>query len=741
MVVATSVLQDPSFERNKKIQRIFEKFDVNGDGRLSKNEMAALVVAVNPRVRFSDDQISSILDEVFKTYSEFIEPEEGLSLDGLRRTYNDGAGDVNRDFAALGLTLEEVEREDLQTETELDDSPDDDLITLEILTTPKYVFDSTQSVLDDLELILTRHEKLSWGDKKILEPSVMLTRELTVLRQNVDRELPDAAFEAHMYVGRGLIAKGLQDEAVISFKRAISFREKDVRGHFLCGSALYSLGNVQEAKMEFETALGNAESDPRSNSVILPQVHVNLGIALEAEGMLMNACYHYREAAILNPQHFRTLKLLGSALYALGDISAAAEALEHALCINPNYADAHCELGTTLHAKGEDIRARQEFEHAIQLQPNHIQALYNLGGLYRSQGMYQAAVEQYKEVLKLDPKSWKAELNKAVSLLGCGKGAEAEKGLQQALKMTNRVELYDALRQLKRVSKKAKSLPTETRTVPSSTVGEEKFNFGAASSIVVEESLIEMVDEKSSSPGELLTALDIWAFQKATRLCRCPVSKLQEVFMTAKSNDGGKERTVRKPALELIVRKLLDFLEPETFQEAMKALNEKVISKLVDTGNVDAGLFAASIALACSGPMEERKNVAFNFLMSRRNGDSDGISRGETEAFVELLQAVYLAGFTPPSVPSRPVGGLFSQKEFSNAIDTDMPIWRVILNLEANDRMRHVKHACAVCSYTIVGLRFREMQNKFDLCSYCFSERKIPVKLTMKSYMFKEFSV
>eukprot|EP00959_Pyramimonas_sp_CCMP1952_P136284 2851669-Pyramimonas_sp.AAC.1 len=103
-------------ERAEKVKAIFSTFDKNDDGRLSKEEMAALVVAVNPSVRFSEDQISAILDEVFRTYGEFIDGG-GLSLDGLRRTYDDGAGDVDRDFDALGLTMA------AQVELQLVESP------------------------------------------------------------------------------------------------------------------------------------------------------------------------------------------------------------------------------------------------------------------------------------------------------------------------------------------------------------------------------------------------------------------------------------------------------------------------------------------------------------------------------------------------------------------------------------------------------------------------------------------
>ncbi|KAG5566622.1 hypothetical protein RHGRI_002248 [Rhododendron griersonianum] len=91
--------------RSEKVKRIHQQFDSNRDGGLNHDEMAALVVAVNPRVKFSDEQINAILDEVFKTYGEFIDGEKGLTYDGLLRTYDDGAGDVDRDFDALGLEL------------------------------------------------------------------------------------------------------------------------------------------------------------------------------------------------------------------------------------------------------------------------------------------------------------------------------------------------------------------------------------------------------------------------------------------------------------------------------------------------------------------------------------------------------------------------------------------------------------------------------------------------------------
>ena len=80
---------------------------MNRDRRLNQEEMAALVVAMNPRVKFSNEQINAILDEVFRTYDEFIDSENGLTYEGLLLTYDNGVGDgdVDCDFDVLGLEL------------------------------------------------------------------------------------------------------------------------------------------------------------------------------------------------------------------------------------------------------------------------------------------------------------------------------------------------------------------------------------------------------------------------------------------------------------------------------------------------------------------------------------------------------------------------------------------------------------------------------------------------------------
>ena len=242
--------------------------------------------------------------------------------------------------------------------------------------------------------------------------------------------------------------------------------------------------------------------------------------------MLFNACEEYREAAILKPEGFKTLKLLGSAQFALADYESAAEALQNALFLNPAYADAHCELGTTLHAMGEDERAELELRKAIELEGKHVQALYNLAGLQRDVGRFEEAIDTYAKVLELDPRSWKAELNRAVALIGARRVTEAEAGLLSALKLCKRLEVYDTLRQLKFVAraKSNRRLTAVLARMPEEAEAEDRGS-GATDSVVpeaklalvVEAGLMRAANKGTTAPTVMKQALEMRRFQVPPR--------------------------------------------------------------------------------------------------------------------------------------------------------------------------------------------------------------------------------
>ncbi|KAF4358311.1 hypothetical protein F8388_014581 [Cannabis sativa] len=716
--------------RSEKVKRIFQQFDTNHDGGLNREEMAALVVAVNPRVKFSDEQINAILDEVFRTYGEFIDGETGLTYEGLLRTYDDGAGDVDRDFDALGLELNFDESKGVSIASEASSSSiiDERVVesqkkqrTAAWAVSPNHgiVFDDTWKIVDDLEILIKRLKAKQAKDGKLkadnfdaysdagwsreLGPSAeiaekrvfweesghdyaVFVKDLGVLRTRADgARSREEAFDGHMAIGRVLYEHQLFKEALVSFKRACELQPIDVRPHFRAGNCLYVLCKYKEAKEEFLLALEAAETGGNQWAYLLPQIYVNLGIALEGEGMVLSACEYYREAAILCPTHFRALKLLGSALFGVGEYRAAVKALEEAIFMKPDYADAHCDLASALHAINEDERAIEVFQKAIDLKPGHVDALYNLGGLYMDMGRFPRASEMYTRVLAVWPNHWRAQLNKAVSLLGAGETEEARKALKDALKMTNRVELHDAISHLKQLQKK-KMKPNGAAN------GEGDF-------VIVEPSKFKTVGERTTLRQELSTALEIRAFQKITRLSRCDVELLKKEMSDkdvplSYSGGGVPERSIRKPNLEEILRRLLNFLKPETFQGAVKAINERLLSCLDDTGTgrVDLGMFYAVLAPICSGPPEKRKRIAFDALLWRPVNEDWGFG-----------------------------------------------IMSTLLKLEAGDRNRHGNHICSVCRYPIIGSRFKEMKAHFSLCNQCYSEGKVPSASKQEEYKFKEY--
>ncbi|KAL8166098.1 hypothetical protein V2J09_007597 [Rumex salicifolius] len=669
--------------RSEKVRRIFHQFDANKDGGLNRSEMAALVVAVNPRVKFSDEQIGAILDEVFRTYADYIDGDVGLTYDGLLRTYDDGAGDVDRDFEALRLDLGAGDNAAAGAEASgsssiVDDrsslDPQKKLRTAAWAASPNHgiVFDETWKIVDDLEAVIKRLKAKQLKDGKLksdssdiysdagwsreLGPSTEITdnkrvvwvesghdytafvRELGGLRTRADEARSrEEAFDGHMAIGRVLYEHQMFKEALVSFKRACELQPIDVRPHFRAGNCFYALGKFTESKEEFQLALEAAETGGNQWAYLLPQIHVNLGIALEGEGMVLSACEHYREAAILYPTHYRALKLLGSALFGVGENRAAVKSLEEAIFMKPDYADAHCDLASALHALNEDEKAIVEFQKAIDLSPGHVDALYNLGGLYMDIGRYQRASEMYTRVLTLRPNHWRAQLNKAVSLLGAGEAEEARKAMKEALKMTNRVEVHDAITHLKQLQKKKKQKPNGSNN------GESPF-------IVVEPTKFKTVGDRTSLRQDLSNALEIRAFQRISRLGRCDVDLVKREMTEndvplSYSGTGIPEKSIRKNMLEGVLRRLLSFLKPETFQEAVKAINERILSVLDEPGlgRVDLGMFFALIAPICGGSPDKRKRVAYDALLWRlANDNSSQLMKDDASRYIKLLRTIYI---------------------------------------------------------------------------------------------------
>ena len=865
-----------SILRALKVRKIFERFDTNRDGRLSRGEMAALVAAVNPRVRFSQSQITAILDEVFRTYEDFID-RFGLSFHGLLRTYEDGAGDVDRDFDALHLELHmdpapnsstgyskamahqahpnppppppnakmPQRRSDDEASRKPHQDPDSGRFHHDHQSNAcaphqsgnHYLLEELHGIIYRMEEKLASskllkkessgddgqqlHPGLKKGTSKAMNPMIMEGKRRGVNWEELGHDYADfqrewaeihakaagvksvkkgaeEVFDAMMGLGRALFDHGFYAEALVSFKRANEAKPNDVRPHFRVGNTLYALGRPAEAKKHYLSALDAAYTSTHHDqwSCMLPHIHLNLGVALEAEGMLLSASEHYKEAAIREPKHYRALKLLGSALYGVGEYRAAEKALMEAIFLRSDYADAHCDLGSTLHAMGDDERAIHEFQKAIDLKPDHMDALYNLGGLFRDIGRFRRAAEMYTKVLALQPNHWRAQLNKAVSLLGAGEPEEARKSLEEAFRMTNRIELYDALMHLKRVDHKR--LPTRvglglglrlglglglgfgsilTKRGEANSIDESLGHVIALEDAIVveEDSCFKQATRNTTPRGCLRSALEIRRLQRETRLGRCDVRNAKKELIerpvwpapavsshssgnNSSSSSSSSVKSIRKEELEQVLRRLLPFLKPDAFQCAVKAINGHILGVLeggaYSSGRVDIGLFLALIAPICSGPRDKRKMVVFDALAWRRSSSSkdlpkDVVPKSDVSLYLRWLRAIYFPVTTRVDgklkiYPHPQQASTVSFPDFVSMFDdpnSGFGILDLVSKLENSDNVRHYGQTCVVCSYPITGNWFKEVSLNFNLCCLCYSEGKVPRFASKRTeYYFKELS-
>lgn len=140
-----------------------------------------------------------------------------------------------------------------------------------------------------------------------------------------------------------------------------------------------------------------AERSPRT-----ALVHYNLGVALQAEGLLDQAIVEYRRAVALEPGPL-AFNNLGVACRDAGRTAEAIAALRLAIEMDPRYAGAQSNLAL---AYLEDGRAELAVEHlrtAVALAPGNADYLNNLGTAYREAGFPGLARQWYEASLRANP--------------------------------------------------------------------------------------------------------------------------------------------------------------------------------------------------------------------------------------------------------------------------------------------------------------------------------------------------
>ena len=148
-----------------------------------------------------------------------------------------------------------------------------------------------------------------------------------------------------------------------------------------------------------------------------PEIHNNLGTALDQAGRLEEAVQCFQRALALDPSYVRPLVNLGKVLRLQGRPSEAVLSLERALAFSPDNPPALTNLGFALADLGRWQDAVRSLRRAIELDPALAEAHHGLGRVLVNSGDAAAAVDSLQRALALNPALAEARLLLATSLL------------------------------------------------------------------------------------------------------------------------------------------------------------------------------------------------------------------------------------------------------------------------------------------------------------------------------------
>lgn len=210
------------------------------------------------------------------------------------------------------------------------------------------------------------------------------------IARSMTEKFPLAGF-GWKVLGATLKLRGLNEDALAPFRRAVELSPSDAESHNNLGITFKDLGALAEAENHYRRAL---EINPNFVDALS-----NLGAILQDQGRLNEALGTYSRALQIKPDHTDALSNFGSVLKEMGHLDKAEASCRQAIQIKEDYANGHNNLGAVLYAKGCMDDAESSFRRALQIDPNFVGAYNNLALLLISQREFVAAFDASKRSL------------------------------------------------------------------------------------------------------------------------------------------------------------------------------------------------------------------------------------------------------------------------------------------------------------------------------------------------------
>lgn len=238
-------------------------------------------------------------------------------------------------------------------------------------------------------------------------------------------ELNPDFVEAHGNLAAALQAQGKLEQAEQAYRQALALRPDYAKGHFNLGNTLQAMQRSAEAVACYQRALALLPGDA--------EIYLNLGNAQQDLQQWQAAIVSYRAVLQLAPHTTAAHANLAAALHEAEDYAGAVASYRRAIELHPDDAKLHNNLGRALQSLEQPEQAIAAYEQAIALDGDFTQALSNLGLLQCKQKNYTAAIEYCARVLRLQPDDAQACGQLAIAYGAAEDRDNALKYFQQAI--------------------------------------------------------------------------------------------------------------------------------------------------------------------------------------------------------------------------------------------------------------------------------------------------------------------
>lgn len=244
-------------------------------------------------------------------------------------------------------------------------------------------------------------------------------------------------------LGIAQLNNGWLQDAVSSFKKALSLNPAFAQANFNLGNAYYELRqyklavgsyncaiDLDAAQFAFHLNLANAYRELEEFSSALhaydialslnlvdASIWLNKGLCLQLMQEPMQAIDCFLQVVKLDPDHWDAYWTLGRLNMNLGHWRQAVDYLTLAASGRSSSAELWNDLGIALNRSAIPSQALIAFQMALSLNSKFEQAHNNLGAVLHSLQRYAGALDHFEKALKIEPTYKAANLNKAFTLL------------------------------------------------------------------------------------------------------------------------------------------------------------------------------------------------------------------------------------------------------------------------------------------------------------------------------------